>query len=392
LSAALLALCASFLFLSLWVVVPAPTPRALPFAILAAEASPGLLLLNAVGAGLCVRGARGSRLRRCALALGALGTGLAALPLAHFPAADRRFDAAMRRALGEDYASRVPPEALAAMRPRRLVLADIVRGLPAREARVTRGVRFASPAGEPLVMDITRPLARGVYPAIVEIYGGAWRSGTPAQAALFDRHMAAQGYVVFAIDYRHVPRFRFPAQLEDVRTALAFVREHAAEYEADASRVALLGRSAGGHLALLAAYEPGPLRVRGVVAYYPPIDLAEGYADPPRPDPIDVRSVLRAFLGGPPEAFPDLYRAASPIHHVRPGLPPTLVLQGSRDHLVIPRFARALDEKLRSAGNASVLLEVPWSEHAYDGVSGGLASQLTLYYVERFLAWVTAPV
>ena len=70
--------------------------------------------------------------------------------------------------------------------------------------------------------------------------------------------------------------------------------------------------------------------------------------------------------------------------------PPTLLIYGSRDHVVVPRFAARLDERLRAAGATSVLLEIPWAEHAYDAISFGPSAQLALFYAERFIAWAVA--
>jgi acetyl esterase/lipase len=112
---------------------------------------------------------------------------------------------------------------------------------------------------------------------------------------------AARGYVVWSISYRLAPSARFPAQIEDVRAALSFLRERATEYETKSDRIALLGRSAGAQLALLAAYTPSAIKIRAVVDYYGPVDLAVGYDDPPNPDPINTRAVLENFLGGTPK-------------------------------------------------------------------------------------------
>ncbi|MEP6538745.1 MAG: alpha/beta hydrolase, partial [Bryobacteraceae bacterium] len=215
----------------------------------------------------------------------------------------------------------------------------------------------------------------------------AWRSGSPADNAEFARHMASRGYVVCAIDYRHAPEFQFPVQLEDVQEGLLFLRRNAAEYQIDGTRVALLGRSSGGHLALLAAYEPSLTPVRAVVAYYAPTNLIEGYADLPVPDPIGVRGVLERFLGGPPELLRERYAQASPLSYAANPQPPTLLIQGGRDHIVKPVFARELHTRLRASGNRAILLEFPWWEHAFDAISMGTATREALGYTERFLSW-----
>jgi acetyl esterase/lipase len=221
----------------------------------------------------------------------------------------------------------------------------------------------------------------------VVLYGGGWQNGSPSLNPGFSRYMAARGYTVFAIDYRHAPRYQFPTQLHDVRAALSFIQQHAVEYETDPTRLALLGRSAGGHLAMLAAYQPDALPVRAVVSYYGPFNLTQGYREPPNPDPLNVRAVLEAFLGGSPDEVPEQYAKASPVSYVTRPLPPTLLVHGSRDHIVEVRFAKAMYRRLRAVGSTSILLEIPWAEHAFDAIFQGPSNQLALYYTERFLAW-----
>jgi acetyl esterase/lipase len=199
--------------------------------------------------------------------------------------------------------------------------------------------------------------------------------------------MAARGYTVVAIDYRHAPRYRFPAQLEDVRSALTYIQQHAEALEVDVTRLAVMGRSAGAHLAMLAAYQHCSLAIRAVVNYYGPVDLTKGYYDLPNPDPINSRAVLNALLGGSPEQFPDLYRQASPYELINKPLPTSLLIYGGRDHLVQAKFGRSLYDRLQATGNRAVWLEIPWAEHAFDEVFNGVSNQLALYYTERFLAW-----
>jgi acetyl esterase/lipase len=175
-----------------------------------------------------------------------------------------------------------------------------------------------------------------------------------------------------------------------VRLALAWVRAHGREYGADVSRLALLGRSAGAHLAMLAGFDPAAAGISAVVSFYGPVDLVQGYRQPPVPDPIDTRRIEEAFLGGTLDQLPDRYRAASPIAYAARGVPPTLLVYGGRDHVVQPQFAHALDARLRDAGAVSVLLEIPWAEHAFDALPSGPSGQLALYFTERFLAWALA--
>lgn len=379
--------------IAIWIVVPAPTRLLLPLGVGAPEIAPTLLLLALLVAVMAAADARASAPARLAMGL-ALGTGvLASLPLLRFPDTVRRGEAAMATGLGDGYWDEVPAAVRAGVRAKPLTVAELFTGVRPGPARVMRDVPMASVDGESLTIDVYLPPAKGIYPTVVQIYGGAWQRGAPGDNAVVAQELASRGFAVFAIDYRHAPRWRWPAQLADVRLALRWVREHAAAYGADSSRVALLGRSSGAQLAMLAAYEPGAPEVRAVVNYYGPVDLADGYRHPPTPDPLDVRAVEIALFGGPPERLPEAYRSASPIAYVAgppTRFPPTLSIYGSRDHVVLPRYGERLHERLTAAGARSVLLQIPWAEHAFDALPSGPSAQLALYYTERFLAWAFA--
>ena len=223
---------------------------------------------------------------------------------------------------------------------------------------------------------------------LVQIYGGAWQRGEPGDDSTAATYFASRGWVVFAIDYRHAPRWRWPAQRDDVRAALAWIRANGERYGADLSRMALLGRLAGAQLALVAAYEEGAPAIDAVIGYYGPTDLAEGWRVPPRPYSARCERRARSVPGWHPGPPPGAYRAASPVHLVSPDVPPTLLLYGLRDHIVEARFGRQLHERLQAVGASSVLLELPWSEHAFDAVPFGLGGQISLHYVERFLSTI----
>jgi acetyl esterase/lipase len=386
------------LVLSLWVVVPAPTRAFLPLAVGAPEISPWLILGNllfVLGGLLTLSPGWGSRL---IVAVSCLALSLSLVPLSQLSAANRAANQALVQVAGADYAAAaaLSPTLQGKLRPRPFVLADSFRGIAIAPVRETAGILFAKPDGVPLTLDLYQPSQSpgqpsGLYPAIVMIYGGAWQTGSPADNAPFARYMANQGYVVWAIAYRHAPGYRFPSQLEDVQAALSFLQAHAQEYETDADRVAVLGRSAGAHLAMLAAYQPGPLPLRAVVDYYGPVDLLKGYYDLPNPNPLDVRSVLETFLGGTPDQMEARYGAASPSHAVTAHLPPSLLIYGGKDRIVEAKFGQAMAERLRAAGNPVGLIHIPWADHAFDAVFNGVSNQLALYYTERFLAWALRP-
>jgi len=361
-------------FLAMWVVTPAPVYALLPFGVAVPELSPLLSALAlAVAAGAWL--GRSRRPARIAAVISLGAAVLLALPVAQLPAAVRRFDASMAAAgFGAARLNSVNPTSATA------------RG----SSSVRRGVLVGDAGGAPLTADI---YARdGVHdaPLLVQIYGGAWQRGRPGDDEVFARYFAARGYVVAAIDYRHAPASRWPAQIDDVRTALAWLGVHGPEFGADPTRLALVGRSAGAQLALVAAYQAGAPAVAGVVSFYGPVFLADGWREPPRPDPLDTRSILETYLGGTPDQVPDRYAAASPVTYLSPQSPPTLLVYGRRDHIVEVRFARRLEARLREIGVPAVLIEIPWAEHAFDLLPHGLSARVAFTYTERFLAGLPA--
>ena len=351
------------LFLSVWIVIPAPHHVLYPLAVGSPEISPALL---AAGAFLSIASARyikESQIARIALACAALSMLLSLVPVVQLPIVLARSDRTIADTAAE------PPR----IRP--------------GDVRVTRGVPFSKADGVPLSLDVYQPAADGTYPIVMQMYGGSWQNGAPASEEDFARHFASRGYVVIAIDYRHAPEWKWPEQIVDVRTALYWTSHDAAKFGGDPSRIVLVGWSAGAQLAMRLAYQEGPSSIRAVVNYYGPVDLAGGWRHPPRPDPADVRGILEMFIGGTPDQKPEHYRHASPITWVSKASAPTLSIYGSRDHIVEARFGRMLDAALKKAGATSVLLELPWSEHSFDAVPYGMGGQIALRYTERFVAW-----
>lgn len=282
-----------------------------------------------------------------------------------------------------------PPRTLGDARPRPSALAasDLLwvapdGGAPSRHVYRTAG-------GRPLSLDLYRRAdAPSPRPVVVAIHGGSWRSGDLAQLPQAYAYLARRGYAVAAIEYRLAPRDRFPAALEDVKAAIAWVKAQAGALGLDASRIALYGRSAGGHLALLAAYTAADPAVRGVVALYAPTDLLWSWHNPSDPKVLDTPLVLTTFLGGTPAEVPHLYDAASPLRFVSRRSPPTLLVHGARDELVSLEQSRRLARRLAEEEVPHLLVELPWATHGCEAVLGSPSGQITLYAVERFLAHV----
>lgn len=209
------------------------------------------------------------------------------------------------------------------------------------------------PGFRPLELDLYLPPdADGPVPVVLFLHGGGWLVGSrtalgPTYAGMtptpFER-VARAGIAVASADYRLSGEAIWPAQLDDVRAALRWLREHGPEHGLDADRIATWGESAGGHLAaLLGLSEP----VRAVAAWYPPSDLARVATDK-GDDPNDPDSREARLLGGPVSALPDRAADASPICCVHPEAPPFLLLHGTEDRFVPVqqsiRFAAALPD------------------------------------------------
>jgi len=228
------------------------------------------------------------------------------------------------------------------------------------------------------------PAAGTKNPIVFAIYGGSWQRGTPANDTGINRALAASGYAVFALDYRHAPAFRFPDALNDVRSEVSAILNNASAYRADRTRVAVLGHSSGGELAELLAFEPhSPFRA--LISYSGAIDLLKGYEILPKPDPLDVRSIIVAYMGVTPAEDPARYRLASPIYQVRRNLPPTLLIYADRDHVVDFGYAETFRDALRADGDDVTFVDIPWTEHGYEEVPLGLHAPIALRAVEGFL-------
>jgi acetyl esterase/lipase len=251
----------------------------------------------------------------------------------------------------------------------------------ARRAAV-QTLTFAVHDGVALKMDVTRPAVTPA-PAVIVIHGGAWRGGDRRQLPALNHYLTARGYVTAAISYRLAPKYRFPDAMADVTAAIAYVKEHAAELGVDPGRLVLLGRSAGAHLAAVAAYTLDDPAIRGAVSYYGPFDLAWGYDQPCKV--LDSKTVLGDFLGGDPRTVPEAYRAASPLHLVHPRTPPLLMIQGGADTMVSPRHCDHLIEKLEAAERPYRLVLVPGATHGSDFHFSGPFGQISTWAVAEFL-------
>jgi acetyl esterase len=271
---------------------------------------------------------------------------------------------------------------------------------PARPVRPDETKMFATVDGKTLDLDVYLPKETGNPAAVapvVMIHGGGYSRGERSDGRDWDHWFAEHHYAVFDVDYRLDPPLTWNLAAPDVACAMAWIAAHADDYHLAIDRMLITGQSAGGGLALQVAYGLGDGSVasscggnvpqpKAVFALYPPEDFALAWHLDTGITPATARILNTGYIGGSPEQFPDRYRTVSAVFHVRPGLPPTLVAAGLRDHLVPYAGHEELAEKLNAAGVPNELLGVPYSEHAYDLAWGGIGGQITRQVVADFLA------
>ena len=304
---------------------------------------------------------------------------------------------ALRDALGDDYRDRLPPsdEPYDGVAWRSLVIPFRIRH---PEVTRRREVVFGRAGGRDLRCDVVAPRRDGENrPALVYVHGGGWVLGFRERQGLPLMHeLAARGWVCVNIDYRLSPWATFPEHLEDVKRAIAWVREHADDLGVDPGFVAVAGNSAGAHLAALAAltpdrpelqpgFEDADTRLQACVSMYGVYDFTNR-AGHHAPDMMSflARNVMKATI----EDDPARYRLASPMDQVTADAPPFLVIHGDRDTLTPLAEARAFAAALREVSQAPVAdVCVPGAEHAFDTFPS-TRTALVLRGVARFLAYV----
>ncbi len=346
------------------------------------------------------------------------------------------------RAFGPDWKQRIPPGD-----ERRMLQHRRSMRLPrVPTPRWERDVPFWTIPGtdRQLLADIWEPAA-GVErtgTVIVYLYGGSWHffDKDVLTRPLF-RQLTAQGHVVMDAAHRSCPETDVFGMVGDVHRAVAWIKANADRYGIDPERVVVMGGSSGAHIALLAAYAPHEPRlvpeelqgtdtsVMAVVSWYGIPEMASSIErwlgqetatsspqvwdrkepgkvatflnvlimrrpltaaqSPPAPP---VRQLIRNLLGvEPDESATGIYDLASPIYHVSPGCPPTLMFQGAHDAVVPLEAARRLHRTLEAAHVPVVYVEYVWTEHAFDLMYPPLtnpAAKAALYDLERFLVSV----
>ncbi|MEE2705552.1 MAG: alpha/beta hydrolase [Planctomycetota bacterium] len=232
--------------------------------------------------------------------------------------------------------------------------------------QIKRGVTYAERGEEKLQSDIYLPPGDGPFPGVLMVHGGAWRTGERWHMHRDAEALAENGYTVVNISYRLAPRHKFPAQIEDCREALRWMRTNARQYKINPGRIGGYGYSAGGHLVALlgtaddpAQTNPGgadrpSARLQAVVAGGAPCDFNWIGANSP---------VLAYWLGKTRGQNPEVYRLASPLTFVTRDDPPMFFYHGAIDVLVPKGSPTRMRDQLKQMGVRSELLLLNGSGH-----------------------------
>jgi acetyl esterase/lipase len=260
------------------------------------------------------------------------------------------------------------------MKIRLLVLLPLC--FTALTSQAQKNITYAETANGPQMLDIYLPVNAGKpVPLIIWIHGGGWKNGSKENCLPIRLGFTERGYAVASLNYRLTGRAAFPAQIEDCKAAVRWLRAHAKEYGLDAGHFGVWGSSAGGHLVALLgtsgdipAFDTGEnltvsSRVQAVCDYYGPSDFmtmgtVPGFEMHARPN-----SPESALLGGPAAEKPEAAKAASPVTYATPDDPPFLIVHGDSDRTVQPDQSRRMDAALRKAGVETELIFIPGAGH-----------------------------
>jgi len=234
--------------------------------------------------------------------------------------------------------------------------------------KTIRNVIYVKRGKRDLKADVYLPGDEGPFPGVLLIHGGAWATGSKSHMRWMAPVFVKQGYTVVAIQYRFAPRHKFPAQVEDCKEAIRWMRRNAKKYKIDPKRIAAGGYSAGGHLAALLGVTdkndglegeptPGPkvsTRVQAVIVGGAPCDFTR------TPPNLSSYSFL---LGGTRAEKPEAYRRASPISFATKDDPPTWFYHGGKDRLVPLRLSQVLRDKLQRLGVRTEMYVLPKAGH-----------------------------
>jgi acetyl esterase/lipase len=249
-------------------------------------------------------------------------------------------------------------------------------------SKTTRDVIYGKADGVELKMDVYFPpdAESKLVPAVMFVHGGAWSVGDKSRMTFSQLLplLLKRGYLAASINYRLAPKYKFPAQIEDAKCAVRFLRAHAGEFNLDPDRIGVEGESAGGHIVALlgltdaragfdgnGGWSNESSRVQAVADLFGPADLTSFGIKSNENYRTTAENVFGAKRDGDP-----VLRRASPVTYVSTNAPPFLLLHGNRDDVVPLGQSLELDEKLKASGVSSTLIIV--TNYGHGGTPMGM--------------------
>ncbi|QDV42067.1 Carboxylesterase NlhH [Stieleria neptunia] len=243
-----------------------------------------------------------------------------------------------------------------------LLVFSIGRPAYSAEPAIQRDLSYAKINGVDLKLDFYPSQADGVSPLIVWVHGGAWRAGDKRNVPI--KRLTGQGFSIATLNYRLSGTARFPAQTEDIKAGIRFLRAHAARFEIDPDRIVIAGASAGGHLAALVGVSDGvqtvenlamgnaeiSSHVSAIVSLYGASNLLTILSQSTPHGLSDREPALKLLLGDLPTGAPEAARLASPVQHVDPSDPPLLLIHGDQDPQMPINQSHELEGAYQRAG------------------------------------------
>ncbi len=262
---------------------------------------------------------------------------------------------------------------------------------------IERDIVFGHGGEEELKLDLYQPKShvdnpKSTLPGLIVIYGGGWRSGNKELMRIACEQFARADYVVTAVSYRLVPKYKFPASVEDCKCGVRWMRAHAEKLRLDPDHIGAMGMSAGGHLSMMLGYmdpsdglegeggnEKYSSKVQCVVNYFGPFDLTTRTWKP-KDEPL-----LIDFLGGKIDDVMDVYKRASPASYVDKNDAPTITLHGTADPLVPYSQAVLVDKVLHERGVVSELVPVEGAGHGWWGGEIQRTQRRSIEFLDKHL-------
>lgn len=221
-------------------------------------------------------------------------------------------------------------------------------------------------------MDVYLPANRSTTSTyiLIMVHGGAWSDGdkTDFNTYITDLKPLLGNYAIFNINYRlaNGTNVLVPQQTDDINAAFDFITNHAAEYKVNTSKIALMGASAGAHLALLKAYKANADgRIKAMIDLFGPSDMAWMYNN--HPVPAITQPLVAAAVGGTPTTNAAAFTSAGPINFVTAMAPPTIIFHGTADPVVPISESDRLKVKLQTMGVTHTYITYTGASHGWTG-------------------------